>query len=277
MPLEPNELELIVREVMTKTAREQPSGTVASATVTDVGTSASFRGSWATVTLDEDPSGEARQVAVAVGNALAAGDRVLVLFDPPHGGYIIGVIDGGSAVCLPMASFATYQIDNGSGIVGSELDVELLNYDPDPSVADGYAALTVNCGFTLSDYSGSGDLDSIIVPETGVYMLSLAAHFGPANMALGDIGELTIYTINKGGIFNVSCESNAPGGASGHSNISIGSFAVHLEAGDLVYLRVNIITDNSGNGWHNILVGWLTIEQMCCGFEPEPFDTPTTG
>lgn len=270
MEADPQELELLVREIMDKVSREQHRFGIASGTVVDVGTSSSFRGSWAMVDLDEDDAGDSKQIPVAVGTSLRTGDRVLVAFDPPHGGYVIGVIEGISIPCR-VGSFRTNIIEPGGT---TNAWIELVEYDN----GDENAILTVDCGYDLADRNGDGILDAIIIPEDGIYMVSATMKFGPSTMSTEDIGTLTLYLDNGVAIaeFMAADTFVAPASATSTAGyVQIGSFARYFSAGDMVWPAITVVQDLSLANWHGSMTGSVTVQQICCEFVPEDLDEPT--
>lgn len=79
----------IARATVDKANRETPSDFIQFGTVVSV---AASEGSvpYATVHLDGDPASVTVQVASLIGVVLYNGLRVAVLFDRPHGAYILG-------------------------------------------------------------------------------------------------------------------------------------------------------------------------------------------
>lgn len=267
---DPEGLELFVREVMAKITREHSGFGIASGTVVDIGSSDSFRGSWAMIDLDEDDAGDSKQIPIATGTSLRTGDRVLVGFDPPHGGYVIGVIEGISVPCR-VGSFRTNVIDPGT----VDAPIELVPYDN----GDTNSILTVNCGYTLADRNGDGTLDAIVIPEDGIYMVSATMQWGPDSATMEDTGTLTIFLddgVTLAG-FLASDTFVAPTAAGVKVTSQIGSFARHFGSGDMIWPAVTIDQDASGADWHSSMRGSLTVQQVCCEFVPEDLDEPTSG
>lgn len=84
------ELADVVRAVYDKVVRELPRVQFAPGTVLNY--DSSERSDRAVVRLDGDPEADAVEVSSILTDSLAAGQRVLVVFDPPQGGYIIGTV-----------------------------------------------------------------------------------------------------------------------------------------------------------------------------------------
>lgn len=94
---------LIAREVASKAARENPGTFIQFATVVSV-SEAEGSTTYATVHLDGDPMSVTATVAVLGGHVLGNGDRVGVMFDPPHGAYVVGST-GQASVPVARAGF----------------------------------------------------------------------------------------------------------------------------------------------------------------------------
>lgn len=94
---------LIARESVSKGVREKPGTFIQFATVVSVST-AEGSITYATVHMDGDPMTVTVTVAVLNGAAIGGGDRVAVIFDPPHGAYVMGST-GQASVPVARAGF----------------------------------------------------------------------------------------------------------------------------------------------------------------------------
>lgn len=254
---DPKELEAFIRLVMEKADREIHRFGIASGTVVDAGVATTFRGQWVNVDLDEDNSGEVQQVAVAVGTALLPGDRVLVAFDPPHGGYVIGVINFSETEGQPcaLASYRLGRIGDGSDVPDGV--VELLS-DGDDSLD------SVNCGFTLTDSDGDGILDAVVIPEAGVYVIAASGTCGVGEMFDDDAAEVALEINGSAVQFSSAIGHTDTPGNGLLGSYAFSAFAANLAAGDTVRLFFHVITDTSVFNWHTEMVGNLTVWQSCC-------------
>lgn len=90
---------IIARAVVDKTTRETPADFIQFGTITSVN-NAIGGVPYADVHMDGDPIGHTVTVASLIGIVLYAGLRVAVLFDRPHGAYIVG---SPSVTGVPMA------------------------------------------------------------------------------------------------------------------------------------------------------------------------------
>lgn len=89
----------IAREVIKRINEDGRGMTLEPGTVLSYQNSPDIFGASAVVELDSDPpEEEPHELPVLIGVGLTTGQRVMVLFDPPQGGYVWGVIDNPDAL-----------------------------------------------------------------------------------------------------------------------------------------------------------------------------------
>lgn len=81
---------VLARAITDKAAKELPSPKLIPATVLTYTSSGNTAAASATVHIDSDPLDVSLQVSVLTTLVLKPGDRVMVLFDPPEGAYVLG-------------------------------------------------------------------------------------------------------------------------------------------------------------------------------------------
>ncbi len=102
LPVETREvLTRMMRAAVEAAARDNPSMTSTTATVTTYAVDPDQWMPQATVHIDGDPESVQHELPSMVDSYLDSGDRVRILFDPPHGGVIFG--RAGKATPVPHA------------------------------------------------------------------------------------------------------------------------------------------------------------------------------
>jgi len=84
------ELRTMARSVVGKVSRELPQMQQWPATVLSYDEDTALAGGIAIVHVDGDPPDTTTSVTSVLGRKLSPGDRVLLVFDPPHGAYVAG-------------------------------------------------------------------------------------------------------------------------------------------------------------------------------------------
>lgn len=119
------ELSTVVRAVFDKVKRELPNPRLMPGTV--VGYASSGASATASVIMDGDETGDAVELSVIVPVALEVGDRVMVMFDPPQGAYVVGTLNtfiSGAAAGDPSWSWT------GMVLAGQRSSRYYINGDP---------------------------------------------------------------------------------------------------------------------------------------------------
>ena len=123
-PVTFGDIPTIARAILEKTNRESPTDFIQFGTLVAVVATSTGTVPYCQVSMDGDPPGQVVTVASLMGSALTIGMRVAVIFDKPHGAYIIGTPSAGQTA-LARGSFAVYNQDNtsagcsGQGVPGS--------------------------------------------------------------------------------------------------------------------------------------------------------------
>ena len=99
-PLTFGDIPTIARAILEKTSREAPTDFIQFGTVTNIVATATSAVPFCDVAMDGDPTGHSVTVASLMGASLTSGMRVAVIFDKPHGAYIIGTPSRGG---IPLA------------------------------------------------------------------------------------------------------------------------------------------------------------------------------
>lgn len=112
-PITMRDAATLARSIVDKTNRETPSDFI------QFGTLVSYEAvggtvPYANVHMDGDPPDHVTQVASLNPSQLAAGSRVAVIFDRPHGAYIFGVASA-NASTVPLVRAGTCVPGGGGG------------------------------------------------------------------------------------------------------------------------------------------------------------------
>lgn len=256
-------VESLSREILDKVVREVAMMTMSPATVMDI-TYDSRQGRWATVHIDGDEASETRQMSIATSVELRPRDRVLVVFDPPHGGYVWGIIDGADIRC-GVAHFPFH--DTGElGWDGYDR-LPLIPYDGTEFVS----AHSLSCGFDLVDGDDDGFPDSIVIPYDGTYGASAAVHVFDNGTPYtdGTVFDLEVW----GGIPVPLMDQQVILAAASNSVFLHTAFQVfYARKGDEIYAKNSAAPSGPGGSFgtnNNSAPMGLSVIPLCCGFTPE--------
>lgn len=241
----------LVREAMAKDQRENPTTSIEFGTVVGLAAQPEQVLAEVLVKMSGDPEGTSIPATNVLPVAPHRGDRVMVLFPPPQGAYIVGSVD--DQVTCRAATFYMGQADWGAT-------------DRQPLAGSSFSdALMPICGFELNDTDSP---DAIVLPAKGVYGACAAVQLiGPAGGSIPNGAHLKL-ELEIGGEEIAIAEDRMDSGSHATATLSTAVRFFFGERGETVFVTgtgssVTTCTVNDPG------VSFITIWQICCDFEPE--------
>lgn len=214
---------LSTRAVVDKAAREIAVGQLIPATVITYEVATGFDGAVAMVHIDGDPPGSFRPVSVLIPYPLTRDDRVMILYDPPEGAYVWGLISPttihSARSTMTCGTWSITLGDNDSTWTMSNsyvfdssaesTDVHLVGS------LDGYDSATIRVfqnGMQIASAVVSGSFDTTVaVGASWVASDELSYTIDPVVDYTGDYLEVDSFDITGG------YPDSSPGGGAGYT------------------------------------------------------------
>jgi hypothetical protein len=206
------------------------------------------------VSMAGDPADHVIPAINLLPNAPRRGQRVAVAFAPPQQAYVIGSMPD-TIVCRA----ATFRIST---------DEAWGSLERHPLVAPVETSeLNPVCGFELVDSDDDDELDSIVIPESGTYVVSAGVSVnGPEGVFLANGVEIALDIIV--GTETVAFASDRMDSGS-HASASLNTAArvFYAERGQTVYVSGG----SSSVDTSEVIFpesSFVSIWQLCCDYEP---------
>lgn len=216
-------IRLSTRAVVDKAAREIAVGKLIPATVVTYEVANGFTGAVAMVHIDGDPPGAFRPVSVLIPYPLTRNDRVMVLYDPPEGAYVWGLISP-TAIHSSRSTMAcgTWSITLGDNDSTWTMSNSYVFDSPAESTEvrmvgslDGYDSATLRVfknGIQVASTVVSGSFDAVVgVASSWAAADELSYTLDPVVDYTGDYLEIDSFDITGG------YPDSSPGGGAGYT------------------------------------------------------------
>lgn len=171
-PLTFGDIPTIARAILEKTSREAPTDFIQFGTVTNIVATATSAVPFCDVAMDGDPTGHSVTVASLMGASLTSGMRVAVIFDKPHGAYIIGTPSRGG-IPLARGSFGRADQTTTGGDTGVDCAAQSA---PGAAPASGTLGAEYTVQWCCSEIEAGGAMVSpsaLVAGPAGIYAYNI--------------------------------------------------------------------------------------------------------